>query len=805
MNALVVLTVILTALGPQVPTADPGLYRLPPPEIAALVGQPGVPAVEVGPRDDVVLLLERGSRGESVRPDTVITLGGYALNPRNQEGRLLEQYNGLRFIDVRTGRSRSVAGIPDEAVLQEVRWSPGGTHVAFVVVETRALRLWVANVVEARARPLAEVRLNGLVPDSELFNFGDRRPGSYHWMPDGKRLVARTAEPGAAAGEERGAIAPRIRETSGSPRESTVAGSDPLSGSEAALFERLLRSRVVLLDLDGGMRALGAAGLITRAEPSPAGDYLLIERMQRPFSFPGRADDFPIRKEVWDLDGVLVREIADLPLNDGRGVRTGPTRVNWRPDDSASLVWAEAVTGDPEARDRVYMLPAPFTDKPTLLTVLPDRMTGMSWGGGAALIHTWWFPDRVTRTWEIDLHHPDSPVRLLTERSMLDRYGHPGVPARRRTAAGTRILQRDHDGWILLLGDGAAPDGARPFVDRWDPRTGRTDRVWQNSGPSYERPIGFLDQKADLLLTRREAPDDPPDYHVRDLASGRTWPLTRTDHPAPSFRGMRSRILRYQRKDGVSLTGTLFLPAGYEEGDGPLPTFVWAYPREYRSASDAGQVSDSPYRYRRIDPLRDPHFMIARGWAVLDDPTIAIVGAGSAAPTDDFPNQLVLSAEAAVQELVRLGVSHPERIAVGGHSYGGMMVAHLLARTDLFAAGIARSGFYNTTLTPAGIRQDPRTLWEARDLYLEMSAIMVADRINEPLLLIHGAEDGNQWAFTDQSIYFYQALEALGAEARLVLLPEEGHVYARPESILHMLWEQVTWLERHVGEPVDLH
>jgi dipeptidyl aminopeptidase/acylaminoacyl peptidase len=175
-----------------------------------------------------------------------------------------------------------------------------------------------------------------------------------------------------------------------------------------------------------------------------------------------------------------------------------------------------------------------------------------------------------------------------------------------------------------------------------------------------------------------------------------------------------------------------------------------------------------------------------------------IVGRDKAEPNDTYISQLVSSAKAAVDELVKRGVGDADRVAVGGHSYGAFMAANLLAHSDLFRAGIARSGAYNRTLTPFGFQSEERTLWQAPQAYLEMSPFMHADRIKVPLLLIHGEADNNTGTYPMQSERFYQALQGHGGVARLVMLPHESHSYRARESILHMVWEMDRWLEQHV-------
>src|SRR5687767_9487120 len=281
------------------------------------------------------------------------------------------------------------------------------------------------------------------------------------------------------------------------------------------------------------------------------------------------------------------------------------------------------------------------------------------------------------------------------------------------------------------------------------------------------------------------------------MRSGRSTALTEFKDPAPQFAGVTRELIKYKRADGVDLSATLYLPAGYDRSRGPLPFLFWAYPQEFKTAAAAAQVRGSPHRFVR--PQGASHlFLLTQGYGVLDDPAMPIVGEGTAEPNDTYIEQLVAGAKAAVDEVVRRGVADRERIAIGGHSYGAFMTANLLAHTDLFRTGIARSGAYNRTLTPFGFQAEERTYWEATDIYTKMSPFTYATRINEPILLIHGGADDNSGTFPVQTERFFAALKGAGATARYVVLPNEAHSYRARESTLHTLWEMSDWMDRYV-------
>jgi dipeptidyl aminopeptidase/acylaminoacyl peptidase len=387
----------------------------------------------------------------------------------------------------------------------------------------------------------------------------------------------------------------------------------------------------------------------------------------------------------------------------------------------------------------------------------------------------------------------------MMDRSWEDRYNDPGSPVMVRNPQGRLVLQTTDDGKSLFLtSSGASPEGDRPFLDIYDLDTGESTRLFRSEAPYYENPVYVLDAENGLIITRREAVEEPPNYYIRDLNSGSLTPITEFPNPTPQLAGVTKEIISYEREDGVKLNGTLYLPADYDpETDGPRPVLMWAYPTEFKSADAAGQVSDSPYRFVRVG-WYSPMLWLTMGYVVLDDPSMPIVGEGDEEPNDSFVKQLVSSAQAAVDELVRRGVGDPERMAIGGHSYGAFMTANLLAHSDLFRTGLARSGAYNRTLTPFGFQAEERTFWEAPEVYFKMSPFMHAEKINEPILLVHGEADNNSGTFPLQSERFYDALKGHGATVRLVMLPHESHSYRARESVMHVLWETTAWLEVYV-------
>ena len=798
-------------------------YREPPASLTALVDAPELPAVSLSPDRRWLLLLETPplpSIEELAEPE--LRLAGLRLNPRTNGPSRTNPYRSLALLPLlpllplgdaagapvhAPPAAHPVQGLPDGARISGVRWSPDGAWVAFTLVEADGLALWLLDVAAGAARRLTAPRLNAA--------YG----GAYDWSPDSRSLVCKLvpADRGPAPEAPRVPAGPVVQQTGEEPAAAWTFQDLLRSPYDADRFEHYLTAEIVRVGLDGEQRRLGGPGMYWNAEPSPDGAYLLVESLRRPFSYLVPAHRFPARVEVWDATGTPVCLVADLPLAENvppvRGaVRTGRRSVGWRSDAPATLAWAEAQDGgDPRApaavRDRVFLLAARFDGAPAELIALDLRYGGVRWGDGAlALVEEWWWQTRRRRTWRLAPDAPQREPRLLFDRSSEDRYADPGAPLSRPTASGTRVLLTSPDGGSLYLsGAGASPDGDLPFLDRLDLEDGTTERLWRCAAPSYEFAVDLIDPQGGLLLTRRESASEPPNYVLRRLPAGGVEPpvpVTAFPHPMPELAGVQGELLRYTREDGVPLSGMLYLPPGYRPEQGPLPLLLWAYPNEFKSAGAAGQVRTSPHRFVRPHG-GSPLMFLAAGYAVLDGPAMPIVGEGDAEPNDTYVEQLVANARAAVRAATARGVADPDRVAAGGHSYGAFMTANLLAHSDLFRAGIARSGAYNRTLTPFGFQAEDRTLWEAPQVYLAMSPYLNADRIKAPLLLIHGAADNNAGTYPMQSERLFDALKGLGATARLVLLPHESHAYLARESVLHTLWESLTWLDRYVrtGEP----
>jgi len=780
--------------------SDALTYQMPPKAIADLIDAPPTPGVNLDPTRQWMLIMEMPNLptiDEVAQPE--LRLAGMRINPKTF-GPSRSRYSiGLSLMNIKNQKETKIKGIPEGSKIRTVRWAPNGKKIAFLITKENGNDLWVVDVDKKEAQLLVANKVSSV--------YGS----AYSWLPDNKTIICKLIREDIGKTPEEPSVSsgPIVQEATGKKAPARTYQDLLKNSYDEALFDYYFNVQVYKISLNGKMEKIGSQGIIRRSSPSPNGKYILVETVHRPFSYLVPAYRFPYSVEVWDLNGKLVKQIADLPLAEeipiGFGaVPTGPRSFGWRADESATLYWAEAQDGgDPKAkadiRDKVFTLPEPFSSDPKEMIALGLRYSDIVWSDkNLALVSEWWWATRRVRTWKINPTSAKLDTSLIFDYSWQDRYNDPGNPLTKITETGYSVLLTGKNkSTMFLTGAGASEEGDRPFIDEFDLKTKKSKRLWRSTAPYYERTIDLLNVKDLKLMTRRESTSEPPNFFIRDIKNNKLTQLTKFQHPTPQLKNIKKVLIRYDREDGVKLTATLYLPPDYKVEDGPLPMIMWAYPTEYKSADAAGQVTDSPYRFVRVG-WWTPLLWLVNGYAVLDDPSMPVVGEGDEEPNDTFVNQLVSSAKAAIDEVVRRGVADRDKIAIGGHSYGAFMTANLLAHSDLYATGIARSGAYNRTLTPFGFQAEERTFWQAPEIYFAMSPFMHADKVNEPILLIHGEADNNSGTFPMQSERFYNALKGHGAIARLVMLPHESHGYRGRESVMHMLWEMDAWLDKYV-------
>ena len=787
-------------LAPVLANAQDG-YRQPPEPIRSILDATPTPRVAVSPDNTQLLLLERPalpSIAEVAAP--YIPMAGQRLNPNTNFPTRAQTSTGLTLMAIATGTTRTIS-LPSGVRVGNVRWSPDGKRAAFPMITDRGAGMGLLDVVTGTVSSLGAIRVNGAFGDPCL------------WMPSSDALVCKTIPESLGATPQPVATptGPVMQESFGKKSPERTYQDLLTDRFDEARFTHFGTSQLAIVSLNGAARNIGAPAVLTSATPSPDGSYVLTTAIHTPYSYVVPMSRFPLITDLWAVDGRKVRTVHDRGFADEQStafdaVDAGPRNIAWRADAPATLAWIEAMDGgDPATpaaqRDRVVTLAAPFTSQPVQHVAVSTRVRGVTWvRNDVAMVTEYWWKSRQTKTWIFNPSTPGSTPRLLFDRSAEDAYSDPGSPVMTMTPQGSSVAKTSTDrSAIFLTGEGESPTGAQPFLDRLDIATGKATRLWRSEGPQYEEPIAMLDDRGSRVLTRRQTATEPPNYWLRDLTR-RVAPrqLTRFADPAPQFAGITSKLITYTRPDGVQLSATLYLPAGYNaERDGRLPFFFWAYPQEFKSARAAAQVRGSQNLFVR--PTGASHlFMLTQGYGVLDGPTMPIVGEGDKEPNDTYVEQLVASAKAAVDRVVDLGLADRDRIGVGGHSYGAFMTANLLAHSNIFRAGIARSGAYNRTLTPFGFQQEERPFWEASAIYNRMSPFNYADSIKTPILLIHGMNDDNSGTFPIQSERMYAALKGNGAIVRYVQLPGEAHGYLGRESVGHTLAEMVGWLDKFV-------
>jgi dipeptidyl aminopeptidase/acylaminoacyl peptidase len=713
----------------------------------------------------------------------------------------------LHVFDVAAKSARAISGGPPQGRLASSGgWSKDGKHFLFSATTPEGQALWVADVDAGTAKRLTPPSINYVAGGCSWTD--GRAPALCLLFPEGRGAEPKTPE--APAG-------PIVQESYGRAvpaRTNTYLLKDR---HDEALFDYYMTSQLAAVGLDGRLTPIGKPGLHAQPSVSPDGRYLLTRVTHRPYSYQVGMGNFPVKTDVWTPDGKLVRTVYDRPLIEAQpsmrdSTTPGIRSILWRTDEPATLMLVQALDeGDPRRdvpkRDRVSMLKAPFTGEPQPFVETEFRFGGIQWlGPNVALLSDFSSQKTRARTWLIDPSQPNGGTpRPLWDYNIEDRTAAPGnLQYQYDPALDRSVPITSPDGrYYYLTGSGASKDkdGDRPYLDRMEIASGKTERIWQSAPPNYESIVSLLDPSATKAIIQRQSPTERPDYYVLDIKAKSTARLTDLPDPAPFFSTVKAERITYMRPDGVQLSATLYLPPGYDRArDGRLPFFLWAYPQEFRSADAASQVAGSPYQFRR--PSRADHLLLlAAGYGVLDNPTMPIVGKDGKEPNDMYVSQLVASAKAAIDKLEEMGVGDRERMAVGGHSYGAFMTGNLLAHSDLFRAGIARSGAYNRTLTPFGFQAEPRTYWQAPDVYDQMSPFHYADKIKEPILLIHGTHDNNQGTFPVQSERMFAALKGNGGNVRYVQLPLESHGYGAKESRRHVIWEMVNWLDTHVKGP----
>jgi len=775
-------------------------YKVPPKAISDLLLAKPTPNVSVDEKGTWMLLTENNSYPsveELAQPE--LRIAGLRINPKNYAPSRQNFINNLYLKNIVTGKELKILGLPTPLYAGNVSWSPNDKKIAFTHTTSDRVDLYVIDVLTQKAMKVNKTALNAVMG------------GSYQWYDDNTLLYRTTLAPASAAPPKpvmpKG---PTIQQNYGKAAPQPTFQDLIKSPHDEQLFAFYGIGQLVK-NVNGIETKIGQPAIYSSIQVSPDKKYLLTETLKKPFSYLVTARGFPSTVAITDLTGKVINTLAELPSAEARpsgrdNVQYVPRGFEWRDDEAATVIWcmpldSGLIKKNVEFHDAVYALSAPFTGEGKELFKTQLRYYGTNWGNATlALVTEGLSGKQMTRT---NRYNPSTgEVTKLMERNTTDAYSDPGNPVTETNQYHRRVIKTIDNGTKILMNNttGASSKGDLPFLATFDLNTKKTEILWRCPEGSFEAVTRVLDADKLTLLTRRENETTMPNYWLKDLKLRiADRQITNFANPYPQLEGVSKQKISYKRADGVDLTGDLYLPKGYDaKRDGPLPTLIWAYPREFNSAADAAQIRGSEHRFTLLN-WGSPIYYVTQGYAVLNNAEMPIVATGAdKKPNDDFIAQLKLNAEAAVGKLSEMGVGDKNRMAVGGHSYGAFMTANLLAHTNLFKGGIARSGAYNRTLTPFGFQNEDRTYWQDPDLYHDMSPFSFADKIKTPILLIHGEADNNTGTFPIQSERMFNAIKGNGGTVKYVSLPHESHGYAGRENILHMLQEQFSWLEKYV-------
>jgi len=784
-------------------TAQGGLtYQEPPQQIKEMVDAPLAPSVRIDNKgENVVLLFRNAYKTIAELSEEELRLGGLRINPITNIGSRTTFYNNIKIKKAFDVNAKQVTGLPESPRLAYFSWSPDESLMAFTHTTPTGVEIWILDVEGGSAKKLTDAKANA--------NMG----WPMAWMTDSKSMLVKMlpsdrkelidTDKAVPAG-------PTVTESSGAKAQNRTYQDLLKDPTDEKNFEQLARSSIYKVTVEGKISKWMDANMYSGMDFSPDGKYVLLTKIKRPFSYLVPYYRFASETGIYNTDGKLIKQLLDKPVDEVRPKGFMSTTdekrgFNWRGDQPASVVWVQALDeGDPakevEFRDEVFELVAPFNGNERTVLKTKNRFTGIQWGSNdIAIAYDYWFDNRNTKIYTFNPSDNSVASEVIVDRNYQDAYSDPGSFVTTKNELNQTVLALDGK-TAYLMGDGFTDEGQFPFVDKMNLASGKKTRLYQSSYTNkVEELIDAIDMKKGEILVRIEAPAEYPNYYIRNIKKKTALkPITQFENPFKAMQDVHKEVITYKRDDGVELTGTLYLPIGYDkEKKEKMPMIMWAYPVEYKDKASAGQNTTNPNEF--IYPwYGSPVFWVTRGYVVLDDAAFPIIGEGDEQPNDTFRKQLVANAKAGIDAVEELGYIDRSRVAVGGHSYGAFMVANLLSHSDLFAAGIARSGAYNRTLTPFGFQREERSYWEAPEIYNTMSPFMHADKMKTPLLMIHGKADNNSGTYPMQSERYFNALKGLGGPARLVMLPKESHGYRAKESILHVLWEQDQWLEKHV-------
>lgn len=796
-----IIFLIALFLGTLVYSQENLTYQKPPKEILELAEAPLAPSIRMDHKGENMIFLYRSNfKNIEELSETEMRLGGLRINPVTNIGSRQSYYTNVKIRVGRNNKDEIVNGLPANGRFANFSWSPNQEKMAFTNTVSNGVELWVLDIQTKSVKKLTEANLNA----------NTRSP--FSWFKDSNSLLVKViSKSKKALIDTKTAVptGPTVSISEKGKKAQNRTYQDLLKNpTDEHNFEQLVLSELYKVNLNSELTLWKKSDMFRSISFSPDGAYVLVTTIKKPFSYLVPYSRFTSETTIYNTDGVFVKTILEVPLIEDlpsgfMAVRKGKRNLSWRSDKPATLFWCEALDGgnpknEVDFRDEVFELDAPFTGEKSSLIKTIDRFSGIEWGNDqTAIANDYWRNNRNTRSYFFNPSNNSIKPVIITDRNYQDRYNDPGSFVTKRNEFGRYTLDLVGSK-AYLIGDGYSEKGKFPFIDEMNLKTLKTKRLYQSNLTTKVENISYaLNMKKGEILVRIESKNEYPNYYIRNIKKGKNLtPLTQFENPFKSIQNVYKEVIKYKREDGLDLSGTLYLPTNYEEGK-KYPMIVWAYPREYKDKSSAAQSTSNSNEFT-YPSYRSPVFWVTRGYVILDEAAFPIVGEGNEEPNDTFIKQLVANGKAAIDAVDNLGYIDRNKVAVGGHSYGAFMTANLLSHSNLFAAGIARSGAYNRTLTPFGFQGEERNYWEAPEIYYAMSPFMHANTMKTPLLLTHGEADNNSGTYPLQSERYFNALKGLGAPVRLVMLPKESHGYSAKESVLHVLWEQDQWLEKYV-------
>ena len=776
-------------------------YQVPSSEILDLVEYDRPPSVTYDSDKNFMLFLYRDNyKSIEDLSQEELRLAGLRINPKTNIGSRITYYNNIKIKNLKNKRSEieDIIGIPSNPKIANINWSPNQKNIAFTNTSSDGVKLWVLNLESRSLVKLSDLKLNSNIRDV------------INWLNDSEILIKVIPENKKELIDQSGIVplGPTISSNDGENAQNRTYQDLLKNKTDEFNFEQLVTSDLYKVDLNGRINKWLDSDMYTDITPSPDGEFVMVSNIKKPFSYIVTYGRFPKSTNIYDNEGMLVSNLVEVPLIEElpqgfNAVWNGKRNFSWRMDKPSTITYMVALdNGDPskeaEYRDELFELDAPFKGNGNTIFKSINRLAGIIWGNKTnAVAIDYWIKNRNEKTYLFNPSNINQKPRIIYDRNYQDRYNDPGSFITERNAFNKSVLKIDSNN-LILMGDGYSEKGQFPFIDRLNLDNLKSKRIYESNYTDKLEDLIDFDVNKNQLLVRIESKNDYPNYYFKNLNGKKVTRITDFNNPFEQLSKVDKQVITYKRNDGVELSGVLYLPVGYDKtSKEKMPMIMWAYPREFKDKSSAGQNTNNPNEFT-YPYYGSMVYWVTKGYVVLDDASFPIIGEDKTEPNDDFRNQLVENARAAINAVDKLGYIDKDRVAVGGHSYGAFMVANLLSHSDLFAAGIARSGAYNRTLTPFGFQSEERSYWQAPDVYYTMSPFMHADKMKTPLLLIHGEDDNNSGTYPMQSQRYFNALKGLGAVVRLVMLPKESHGYSSKESIYHVLWEQDQWLEKYV-------